>query len=400
MNRLPRGCANVGGDLAAAMEECKRVFLSLFEQWGYRPFLPSGLQLLESSWERLPSLFRQKLIAVNSPYGEPCCLRGDITLATVAYLASHHSPEERPLRICYSDRVYARAEKPRLAMESFQIGAELLGWERQGADAEMLFLLLRMLDAIGLEKSILLLGDSTFLARAVSEVESSAAERIVGALRKGSLIEYAALLEEENIPDFYRAILQRIPELHGGPEVLEEAAALWGRGAPLLSLKNVVSTLTALGYADRIAIDLSLVRELGYYSGPIFDVYSENYGQSLGGGGRYDRLLSLCGLKGQAMGFGLDLQHIASLSKFRTRTPSVMLWFANLPPDEALRRAERLATGETPLEMSWCADRASSLENAAQRGCSSWVDLSDGSTLDLAPQGNGRTLPGKEDFRC
>ncbi|HOO87628.1 MAG TPA: hypothetical protein PK442_07990, partial [Synergistales bacterium] len=59
-----------------------------------------------------------------------------------------------------------------------------------------------------------------------------------------------------------------------------------------------------------------------------------------------------------------------------------------------------LATGGRPLEMSWCADRASSLENAAQRGCSSWIDLSDGSTLDLATQGDGRTLPGKENFRC
>lgn len=400
MNRLPKGCANVGGDLAAAMEECKRVFLSLFERWGYHPFLPSGLQLLESSWERLPPLFRRKLIAVNSPYGEPCCLRGDITLATVAYLASHHSPEERPLRVCYSDRVYARAEKPRLSMESFQIGAELLGWERQGADAEMLFLLLRMLDAIGLEKSVLLLGDATFLAKAVSEVESSVAERIVAALRKGSLIEYSELLEEENIPDFYRKILQCIPDLHGGPEVLDEAARLWGKGAPLLSLRNIVSTLTALGYGDRIAVDLSLVRELGYYSGPIFDVYSENYGQSLGGGGRYDRLLSLCGLQGQAMGFGLDLQHVASLSRFRKRPPSVMAWFANLSPSEALQRAERLTTEGTPLEMSWCGDRASSLRSAAHRGCSSWVDLSEGSTLDLSAEPDGLALPGKGDSQC
>ena len=400
MNRLPRGCATVGGDLAAAMEECKRVFLSLFERWGYDPFLPSGLQLLESSWERLPSHLRQKLITVNSPYGEPCCLRGDITLAAVAYLASHHSPEERPLRICYSDRVYARAEKPRLSMESFQIGAELLGWERQGADAEMLFLLLRMLDEIALEKSVLLLGDATFLAKAVSEVESSAAERIVAALRKGSLIEYFALLDEENIPDFYRAILRHIPDLHGGPEVLEEATSLWGKRAPLLPLKNVVSTLTSLGYGDRIAIDLSLVRELGYYSGPIFDVYSESCGEPLGGGGRYDRLLSLCGLQGQAMGFGLDLQRIASLSKFRKRTPSIMAWCANLSPDEALRRAENLETEGTPLEMSWCSDRASSLASAENRRCSSWVDLSDGSKATFVPGTPEHNIPAKEGSVC
>ena len=396
MNRLPRGCANVGGDLATAMEECRRIFLSLFEQWGYRPFLPSGLQLLESSWERLPSAFRQRLVVVNSPYGEPCCLRGDITLATVAYLASHYAPEERPLRICYSDRVYMKAEKPRLSMESFQIGAELLGWERQGADVEMLFLLLVMLDKIGLEKSVLVLGDATFLATAVSSVESSTGERIVAALQKGSLVEYHRLLEEEDIPDFYRAILQRIPDLHGGPEILDEAEKLWGKGTPLLSLTNIVSTLSALGYGDRLAIDLSLVRELGYYSGPVFDVYSENFGQSLGGGGRYDRLLSLCGLKGQAMGFGLDLQRIASLSRFRKGVPSVTAWFAHLSSEEALRRAEARTTEGESLEMSWCNDRASSLRNAESRGCSSWIDLATGTTVHL-PAGTAKPAPSKKE---
>jgi ATP phosphoribosyltransferase regulatory subunit len=382
------------------MEECKRIFLSLFERWGYSPFLPSGLQLLETSWERLPSPFRQKLITVNSPYGEPCCLRGDITLATVAYLASHHAPEERPLRICYSDRVYMRAEKPRLAMESFQIGAELLGWERQGADVEMLFLLLETLDRIGLEKSVLVLGDATFLSTAVSSVESSAAERIISALQKGSLVEYRRLLEEEDIPDFYRAILQRIPDLHGGPEVLAEAEALWGKGAPLQSLKNIVSTLGALGYGERVAIDLSLIRELGYYSGPVFDVYSESFGQSLGGGGRYDRLLSLCGLQGQAMGFGLDLQRIASLSRFRKRRSPVMAWFANLSSEEALRRARSLASDGMNIEMSWCADRASSLRSAAKRGCSSWADLSTGAFSEISPAPAAAGLPEKEKPSC
>jgi len=69
MNRLPRGCTNVGGGLASAMEDCRRIFLSLFEAWGYSPFLPSALQLLESSWEKLPPSFRSRLVAVNTPYG-------------------------------------------------------------------------------------------------------------------------------------------------------------------------------------------------------------------------------------------------------------------------------------------------------------------------------------------
>ncbi len=89
---------------------------------------------------------------------------------------------------------------------------------------------------------------------------------------------------------------------------MAEAEKLWGRGAPLSALKTTAATMESQGFGDRISIDLSLVRDPGYYSGPLFEVYSLESGRSLGGGGRYDRLLSSCGLRGQAMGFALDLE--------------------------------------------------------------------------------------------
>ncbi len=388
MNRLPRGCVNVGGVNASAMEECRREFLSAFRSWGYRPFLPSALQLLESSWDILPPSVRSRLIAVNTPYGEPCCLRGDITLAAVTYLASHFSPEERPLRICYSDRIYMKPAPPKRSVESFQIGAELLGWEGRGADVEMLSLLLSTLDASGLEKTVLVLGDAALLSRALLPVGTVTAGNIASALSRGCLPEYFSLLEGENIPEFYRNILLRIPDLRGGPEILDEGETLWGEKSPLSDLRSIVDSLARLGYGDRIIIDLSLARELAYYSGPIFDVYSPESGKPLGGGGRYDRLLSSCGLEGQAMGFALDLEAVASLSCFRDGRPLVMAWSGNLPPKDALERAADLTRQGISLEMSWADDRLASLEAAKLRGFSSWTDLSTGRNIPLSRREN------------
>ena len=391
MNRLPRGCVNIGGENASAMEECRREFLSIFRSWGYRPFLPSALQLLESSWELLPPAVRSRLIAVNTPFGEPCCLRGDITLAAVTYLASHFSPEERPLRICYSDRIYMKPAPPKRNVESFQIGAELLGGEGRGADVEMLSLLLAALDASGLEKTVLVLGDAAMLSRALLPLESVTAGKIAASLSRGCLPEYFNLLEEENIPGYYRNILLHIPDLRGGPEVLDEAEILWGADSPLFDLRIIVASLTDLGYGGRIIIDLSLARELAYYSGPIFDIYSPDSGRTLGGGGRYDRLLSSCGLNGQAMGFALDLEGVASLSRFRNGRPALMAWSGNLPPKEALLKAGELTKKGMSLEMSWTEDPASSMESAELRGFSAWTDLSTGTV---------HTLPRKENMPC
>ena len=59
--------------------------------------------------------------------------------------------------------------------------------------------------------------------------------------------------------------------------------------------------------------DLGLVRNIGYYTGAIFDVYDPALGAPIGGGGRYDDLLGRFGRRLPAVGFalGVDRLHIA-----------------------------------------------------------------------------------------
>ena len=47
--------------------------------------------------------------------------------------------------------------------------------------------------------------------------------------------------------------------------------------------------------ADRVIFDLGLVRELGYYTGAVYEVYDPAVGFTLGGGGRYDDLIGRFG---------------------------------------------------------------------------------------------------------
>ena len=66
-----------------------------------------------------------------------------------------------------------------------------------------------------------------------------------------------------------------------------------------------------MGYADRLRVDLGFIRDLGYYSGPVFNAYSSISGALLGGGGRYDGLLAKVGMDGEASGFALNLKELA-----------------------------------------------------------------------------------------
>jgi len=383
MRRLPAGCRSTGGRMAIAMERCRHRFISLFNRHGYRLFWSSGLQLLETSWDLLPRTIRESLLVLTSPMGEPCCLRSDITLAAVNYLANHYSPQERPLRMCYADRLY-RNPAPGGDLEKFQIGAELLGWEGEGADVEILSLLLEGLDSLGLIDGKLVLSDVTLVDNAMEKLDEELKSDLLKALQEGSYRTYFKLLSgcrsKEN------RLLEALPELKGGPEVLDEARKLTGAES-LRSLDNISEILGRMGKSDRIAFDLGSIRELDYYSGPVFDVYSPESGKSLGGGGRYDGLLGSYGLSGQAIGFGLDLEELARHSIYRNPEPIVAIKGGGSQPDMVLSRCSAFHDAGLTTEITWSHDGNSGMARAKAKGYSWWYDPENDTVTDISREG-------------
>ena len=57
-------------------------------------------------------------------------------------------------------------------------------------------------------------------------------------------------------------------------------------------------------------LDLGLVRNIGYYTGAVFEVYDPALGGPIGGGGRYDDLLGRFGRRLPAVGFALDVDRL------------------------------------------------------------------------------------------
>ncbi len=76
-------------------------------------------------------------------------------------------------------------------------------------------------------------------------------------------------------------------------------------------LKSVFSSIEALGFGAYTKFDPSLVRGLGYYTGPVFEIVTKDANLSIGGGGRYDNLVSAFGGKDTpATGISLGIERI------------------------------------------------------------------------------------------
>ena len=388
MNRAAKGCSNFGGAAAARLEYCRNSTMELFGRYGYQPFSPAEFQLAEDVWQNLSPACANRLIPFMSPYGEPCVLRGDLTLSAASYLASHFESDERPLRLSYAERVFSVPLPPKTNLEENQVGIELIGWEDAGADAEVVSLLFRALDRLSIEKSAVVLGDASVTAHLFGGMGRSGA-LLVSALQKGSYTEYLHILDKTSPPQEQEALLRALPYLRGDAAVIDEASAMCVSPQIFQPLKNLCSVLNGLGYSERVKVDLSFVRDLGYYSGPIFNAYCGKTNALLGGGGRYDGLLGQLGIDGQAAGFALNIKELAERCTENCSQKRVMVR-CGANAAAALRYADALCRKGVTFELSWNKDKSESARLAALRGCCWLVDYETKSAVKLASQ---KTFP-------
>jgi ATP phosphoribosyltransferase regulatory subunit len=102
-------------------------------------------------------------------------------------------------------------------------------------------------------------------------------------------------------------------EHYGDLDVLDRAerALRWPAARKALrNLREIVERLSALGIRDELGLDLGDARGSSYYTGISFSVLAEGPGEPIGGGGRYDSLLSRFGADQPATGFAFDLENL------------------------------------------------------------------------------------------
>jgi ATP phosphoribosyltransferase regulatory subunit len=231
--------------------------------------------------------------------GEVLALRSDMTIPIARVVGTRYADAATPLRFCYFAHAWRAVERgvgePR---EFLQGGLELIGADGPEADAEVVALTIAALDAAGLRRHRVGVGDGSLYRTLLYDLEVPEDRHmaLMECLSRRDLVGLERVVSD--LPE--RELLVGLPELRGGPEVLDRAEGL----------RALHAALERRGVADRVIYDLGLVRELGYYTGAVFEVYDPAVGFALGGGGRYDELLGRFGRALPACGVALDLQRV------------------------------------------------------------------------------------------
>jgi ATP phosphoribosyltransferase regulatory subunit len=311
MDRIPSGTRDVLPDEMRELRALTERLRAVFERAGYGEVYTPALEYETPlpRWGRSP----RPAYRMFDEQGRVLVLRSDMTVPIARLVATRYRNAEPPLRFCYFAHAY-RGVRPQRGQsrELLQAGVELVGSPAPEGTAEILTVLCDALDAAGLMTYRVGLGDASLYPALLDAigVDPDLHERILSELAAGDFVGVEREVAELGLAPDAAGLLLRVPQIRGGPEVLE------GLAGPLESAATglrAVHALLAPRVAERVILDLGLVRSLGYYTGAVFQIYDPAYGVPIGSGGRYDELLASFGRAMPAVGFALNVErlHIA-----------------------------------------------------------------------------------------
>jgi ATP phosphoribosyltransferase regulatory subunit len=305
---IPSGTRDVLPDEMRELRAITDALRAVFERRGFGEVSTPAIEyesVLRAADDDLRPAYR-----VFDDHGEVLALRTDMTVPIARLAATRYPTADPPLRFWYLGHAYREVHPHRGQMREFlQAGIELLGAPAPDGTVEALDVLCEALDAVGLRGYRIGLGDASLYPALLRgfDVPDEARARLLHELATRDFVGLEREVRRLDVPAEAADLLVRVPQLRGGPEVLER---LGGPAAEALAgLRATVDRLQP-AVAERIIVDLGLVRGMGYYTGAVFDVYDPALGAPVGGGGRYDDLVGRFGRSLPAVGFGLGIDRL------------------------------------------------------------------------------------------
>jgi ATP phosphoribosyltransferase regulatory subunit len=306
---IPSGTRDVLPDETHEVRAITDTLRGVFERHGYGEVYTPALEY-ESVLARADMAEARPAYRVFDESGAVLALRSDMTVPIARVVATRYPSSVPPLRFCYFAHCY-RGVRPQRgqARELLQAGIELIGSPAPQGTAEALTVLCHALDATGLKDYRIGLGDASLFPALMAslQVREDARAGLLEALVLRDFVGLELGLGQAGLSSDAAALLLDVPQRRGGPEMLADTPA--PAVEAITGLRRVHELLES-DVAARVIFDLGLVRNIGYYTGAVFDVFDPALGTPMGGGGRYDELLGKFGRSLPAVGFALEIDRL------------------------------------------------------------------------------------------
>ncbi|KHA51396.1 histidine--tRNA ligase [Sulfitobacter geojensis] len=335
----PKGFRDYFGAEVTHRTEMLAKIAAVYHRYGFDALESSGVETVQALGKFLPDVdrpnegvFAWQEDADSDKPGDWLALRYDLTAPLARVYAQHQNDLPKPYRRFAMGPVW-RNEKPGPGRfrQFYQCDADTVGASSVAADAEICAMLADCLEEVGIERGDYIVrvnnrkvlngvmevaglsGDDKeaergIVLRAIDKLDRLGVEGVRALLGEGRKDESGDFTKGAGLDDVQADVVMGFMQAKrdSGAETVTRLRKLVADstvGAEGVDELELISDLmSAAGYGpDRIEIDPSVVRGLGYYTGPVFEAEltfeikdekgrTRNFG-SVAGGGRYDDLV-------------------------------------------------------------------------------------------------------------
>ena len=252
-------------------------------------------------------------------------LRYDLTVPLSRYYANHANELPSPFKALQMGNVW-RADRPQRGRfrQFMQCDIDILGEPSNLAEIELILATTSLLGKLDFKNFTIRINDRRFLKAMAaysgfSEEDYDSIFITLDKMDKIGLDGVEAELKEngyaEESVEKYLQLFKEITNDVAGVRACKEK--LQGFLAPEAadSLEMIITSVESQKEADfRMFFDPTLVRGMSYYTGTIFEISMDEFGGSVGGGGRYDKMIGkFTGQDTPAVGFSIGFERIVML---------------------------------------------------------------------------------------
>jgi histidyl-tRNA synthetase len=363
----PKGFRDYFGAEVTQRTEMLQAIAGVYHRYGFDALESSAVETVEALGKFLPDVDRPNegvfawQEADEDGKGDWMALRYDLTAPLARVYAQHRNDLPTPYRRYAMGPVW-RNEKPGPGRyrQFYQCDADTVGTASMAADAEICAMLADTLEAVGIPRGDYLVrvnnrkvlngvletmgladeGQRDAVLRTIDKFDKVGEEGVRQLLGKGRLDASGAYIDGVGLSDEQAApvlafLTSKAADTAATLANLRAAVGDSKIGAEgIAELEQIGTLLAAGGYGpDRIEIDPSVVRGLGYYTGPVFEAEltfeildekgrKRQFG-SVAGGGRYDGLVKrFTGQEVPAVGVSIGVDRLLAALREKGRLAS------------------------------------------------------------------------------
>ena len=252
-------------------------------------------------------------------------LRYDLTVPLARYYANHANELPSPFKALQIGNVW-RADRPQRGRfrQFMQCDIDILGEPGNLAEIELILATTAMLGKLSFQNFTVCINDRNILKAmaAFSGFKEEDFDEVFIILDKMDKIGKEGVGEElvemgytkENV-DTYLGLFDEISPDVDGIRFCKEKLAGFLDEKTADSMEMIISSVESAKEADfKVKFDPTLVRGQSYYTGTIFEVTMDEFGGSVAGGGRYDKMIGkFTGQNTSACGFSIGFERIVML---------------------------------------------------------------------------------------